>query len=147
MPNFKWYPIFCFLSFTFDSLFLGRVLDTYITFFPVYIEGGKAVQEFMEYFSRPTCTILTLQLNKELWFWKNRSTLHFFVLISRIFYFWSKCHLHVEQEKEPSTVMSGVKIANKTKPPNGRECIKSVNRDEISGQRGSTTLIVVGNLL
>ena len=60
------YPIFCFVSFTFDSLFLGRVLDKYITFFPVYLEGGKAVEEFVEYFSRPTYTVLTPQLNKEL---------------------------------------------------------------------------------
>lgn len=91
MPSFKKYPIFCFLSFGFDSLFLGRVLDTYITLFPVYIEGGKAVEEFVEYFSRLTGTVLTPQLNKELWFFQNHFTfskisLHFFVLISRIFY-------------------------------------------------------------
>ena len=81
------YPILCFVSFTFDSLFLGRVLDKYITFFPVYLEGGKAVKKFVEYFSRPTCTVLTPQLNKAVILGKKRSTLHFFVLISRIFYF------------------------------------------------------------
>ena len=74
------YPIFCFVSFTFDSLFLGRVLDKYITFFPVYLEGGKAVKKFVEYFSRPTCTVLTPQLNKAVILGKK--TQHFTFLCS-----------------------------------------------------------------
>lgn len=82
MPSFKKYPIFCFLSFGFDSLFLGRVLDTYTTLFPVYIEGGKAVEEFVEYFSRLTGTVLTPQLNKELWFFQNHFTFSKSVYIS-----------------------------------------------------------------